>query len=139
MPLTPPALLRRAAALLASLALLAVPARGVLACDMGAMAPTAAVTGASESTGGSDAHAHHHAPAPRAAASPEAEPHATGGSPEVPSVPHCDHLVGCAPIAFSTGAVLVAAESEVAAPELPSDARAVTAPVRALEPPPPKR
>lgn len=137
--LTPRLLLRRAAALLASLALLAVPARGVLACDMDGALTTVTALGVAGVTGGSDAHAHHRAEAAHMTASPETDRVPEGGNPEAPTVPQCDHLVGCAPIAFSACALLVAAESEVAAPELPSDARAVTAPVRALEPPPPKR
>lgn len=132
-------LLRRAAALLASVALLAVPARGVLACDMGGVPAEAGMSQPAELPGGSGAHQHHHADASSATTSLADVQGARDAIPEAPTLPHCDHLVGCAPIAFSTAVILVAAESEVAAPELPSDARAVDAPARALEPPPPKR
>ena len=131
--------LRRAAALLASLALLAVPARGVLACDMAAMPSAAGISQPAEVSGEAGAHQHHHMDASATAASSADERGPRDGNPEAPALPHCDHLVGCSPIAFSTGAVLVATESEIAAPEPPSDTRAVDAPVRALEPPPPKR
>lgn len=107
-----PRLLRRAAASLASLALLAVPARGVLACEM---ASVTAVASSGE---------HHHAPT---------------DAPTENQHPQCDHLVGCAPLALSRSAVLLPDVMSGAALAVPYVAAGSESPARALEPPPPKR
>lgn len=111
-----PRLLRRAAAVLASLALLAVPARGVLACGMAGVTP---VVSSGE---------HHHAPTDAQTNAPTESEH-----------PQCDHLVGCAPLALSRGAELVPDVMSVPALDVPFVAAGAESPARALEPPPPKR
>lgn len=121
-----PRLLRRAAALLASFALLAIPARGVLACEMGSASTPV-------SGGGGHDHAalsHHDSsvtPAPSPAEAPT-EQH-----------PQCDHLVGCAPLALTRSAVLLPDVTSATALDVPFVADGAESPARSLEPPPPKR
>lgn len=128
-----PCLLRRAAALLASLALLAVPARGVLACEMASAAPA-------ESVAGHDHSAMSHHDVSRAQEQPSTA--AQAGTPSdgpANQHPQCDHLVGCAPLALSRGTVLVTAVMSVPARDVPFVADGAESPARSLEPPPPKR
>jgi hypothetical protein len=115
-----PRLLRRAAAFLASLALLAVPARGVLACGM---ASVTAVASSGE---------HHHVPT-------DVPTDARTDAPTEQQHPQCDHLVGCAPLALAGGAVLLPDIISSSALDVPFVADGAESPARALEPPPPKR
>ena len=112
--------LRRTAAFLASLALLAVPARSVLACEMEATTQANVVS----------VHSGHDmsASAEVDLESPSERPH-----------PTCDHLVGCAPLALANGRIDLPALAPTSAPAVPFVDRGTQSPARALEPPPPKR
>jgi hypothetical protein len=124
-----PPVSRRLAALLASLALVSVMARPVLACDMGHQGHASSV--AAESA---DPHAHHgmssDAPTPN-------EP--VGTSAPSPAGLACDHVVGCAVMVFSSTQTIATTPVTVvdAAPRT-ADA-GVSAPTLAVEPPPPRR
>ncbi len=112
--------LRRTAALLASLALLAVPARSVLACEMEATTQAEIVSVHAGHDMSSSARTDHE--------SPSEHPH-----------PTCDHLVGCAPLALANGRIDLPEIVSTAAPAVPFVDRGTQSPERALEPPPPKR
>jgi hypothetical protein len=123
---------RRLAALLASVALVSVMARPVLACDMGHQGHASSV--AAESA---DPHAHHgmssDAPKPN-------EPVGTR-APSAPSPAGlaCDHVVGCAVMVFSsTQTIAITPATVVGAAPRTADAD-VSAPTLAVEPPPPRR
>jgi hypothetical protein len=124
-----PCLPRRVAAMLATLALLTVPVRGVQACEMGG-----AVADASEMAG------HDHAAMTTAAMSAgELSPDA-GDRDDAGDRPHpsCDHLVGCAPLAVANHSTIVASDIATPVRPVPFVADRVESPTRALEPPPPK-
>jgi len=134
-----PRLPRRVAAMLATLALLTVPVRGVQACEMGG-----AVADATEMAG------HDHAAMSRAAMStgeqapdaplPDAPSPDAGDRDDAGDRPHpsCDHLVGCAPLAVATHSTIVASDIATPVRPVPFVADRVESPTRALEPPPPK-
>lgn len=126
-----PFVLRRAAALLAAVALLAAPARGVLACEMESAAPEASTTTmhheAPVARSGAVAIEHHGAPVSHPNESPAGQPHAP-----------CDHLVGCAPLALADASVQLSEFTATSAPAVPFVNAGAQSPARALEPPPPK-
>lgn len=125
-----PRLLRRTAAFLAALALLAVPARGVLACGMASVTPVLSAAGHDHA-----AMSHHDAAGTQTHASPESPHDAPTDQPH----PQCDHLVGCAPLGLIRGAVLLPDVMRATALDVPFIADGAESPARALEPPPPKR
>lgn len=133
-----PPIQRRIAALLASFALLAVPARGVVVCGMDAAATVDAVQPrAADADAMADAMAgHDHAAMTTDAAARDdaGDPQDTGERPH----PTCDHLVGCAPLALATTSTLVTRTSVTSVRPVPFVADRVASPTRSLEPPPPK-
>jgi hypothetical protein len=129
-----PRLLRRTAAFLASLALLAVPARGVLACEMGSVTPVA--------SGGEHDHSamsHHAAAVTQAQPAADAPTDGPSHAPTDQQHPQCDHLVGCAPLALTRSAVLPPDVLSAPGLDVPFVADGAESPARSLEPPPPKR
>lgn len=129
-----PRLLRRAAAFLASLALLAVPARGVLACGM------ADVTAVASSGAHDHAEMSHDVSSATHAQSPAGAKTGTPtNAPTEQQHPQCDHLVGCAPLGMIRGAVLLPETMSATALDVPFVADGTDSPALVLEPPPPKR
>ena len=127
-----PELLRRAAALLAAVALLAVPARGVLACAMESAAPESSTSAMHHGS----AAAHSSAMTVALEGAPKSHQHEPpAGQPHAP----CDHLVGCAMLALAGAAVHVTEFRTTSAPAVPFLSEGAPSPARALEPPPPKR
>lgn len=135
-----PRLLRRTAALLTSLALLAVPARGALACEMEAVVAEATPRATTQATTQATRHdvpvghgrsltvEHDHGPMSPSDEMPAGEPH-----------PPCDHLVGCASVALANGAVQLSEFTTTSSATVWFIASGTQSPGRALEPPPPKR
>jgi len=129
-----PRLLRRTAAFLASLALLAVPARGVLACEMASVKPVVSsgqhdhAAMSHEVSSGTHVHSPAGAPTDAPTDAPTGQQH-----------PQCDHLVGCAPLGLIRSAVLPPDVLSAPALDVPFVADGAESPARALEPPPPKR
>lgn len=114
---------RSAVALLAALALVAAPLRAVMACTM----PEVAVVG-----GAAEGHAHHDL---------EAEESRRGPATPVDERGHdvCPDLAGCAAVAIAAQAM---APPTGVLPDAAIDAASYTGwdtPLRALEPPPPRR
>ena len=129
---------RRLAAFLASIALVSVMVRPVLACDMGHQGQ--AVSASPESA---DPHAHHGMVSDESVPNEKVDP-VDPIDPRAPSAPSpaglgCDHVVGCAVMALSSTQTVVMTPITMrdAAPRT-TDA-ALDAPMRALEPPPPRR
>jgi hypothetical protein len=126
-------LLRPLTALIATVALLTAAARPVLACDM-VMAEADRDATSALSVESVDPHAHH-------GVVPDGPARADADAPSAPdpSVPACDHVVGC------TVMVLASRPTIALAPITPMDAAPrttaadVDAPIPAVEPPPPRR
>lgn len=126
-------LLRALASLLATVALASAAARPVMACEMGMPVVPAADVAHDAAAG---PHAHHVMPA---AAGPGAAPsEAVPAGAPAPAMPACDHLVGCAVMVVASAPMVETVPVVVpeAAPRW--TASQPDAPVRALEPPPPR-
>jgi hypothetical protein len=127
-----PPVSRRLAALMASLALVSVMARPVLACDMGHQGHAA-----SDPADSADPHAQHgmlsDAPTPN-------EP-VGARAPSAPSPGRlaCDHVVGCAVMVLSSPQTIATTPVTVADAAPRTAGADVSAPTLAVEPPPPRR
>jgi len=124
---------RLVAAMFASVALAAASARPLLACDaVNAATPTAAE--AAPRTAQAPAHAHHAIAIDVGATS--VAPDATVPTPM--HVPACDHVIGCAVVAIAAAPSVPVLPAHVATAPTRAFVSLIDAPVRAIEPPPPR-
>lgn len=124
---------RALASLLAVVALSSAAVQPVMACEM-ALPGVPSVAEAP----GHDPHAHHAMPVSATAADVATTDGAVPQDPSAPTMPACDHLVGCAVMVVASAPTVTVVP--VAVPEAAPrwTAAHVNAPVMALEPPPPR-